>query len=409
MKFKSFKRLFAASLLLSLLSCQSLPPAGSGLFSPLPPPAGVQAQFNAPAELREQVLAHQQTVSFKEPVAVAVYPDRLVFQGHLPLFQPQQVLIGRSLQNEDFLRRVLSSRHAGGQTIVETTSASLFEAFEELDLAGPRLVRAPERISLREHRVNIGGMMDLVIDLGVTPDFSDLRLKLKEGQLSMRMAPAFEIDTQVRSELRLQGPMSEVALRPVGSVNLLTSRFVAWIGPVPLVFHLKSAAALDLGARAEGQLSVGAQINGTVKTSVELEAALNQQPQVRGNSSYRFEASLLLPDMKLKGEIRSRLTLPRLHLDSEIAGLVGPFVQTGPYIEGSYLRQVNGSAATVRESVRSHLGLKVDGGITPTRLFGKNLSRELRVNILDRQLKEIYRQDTTRPLLEDNLASGPLP
>lgn len=396
--FKSALLSSVALLSLSLLSCQQttfVPP-------PVPPVAQLQRQLNAPQPVREQVLSHQETVTFKDPVPVAVEPDRLVFQGTQHQFQPQQVLIGRSLQNQDFLRRVRSSRIQGNQVIVETLPATLFDAFQELDLAGPRMVRSPERISLQEHRVNIGGIMDLVIDLGLTPDFSDMRLKLKDGQLSVRMAPEFQMEAQVRSELRLQGMMSEVALRPVGAVNLLSTQFVAWIGPVPLVFHLRPAAALDFGARADGRLGVGTQLNGTVKAALELEAGLDQQPRTRSESSYRFDASMLPPNLRLSGEVRSRLTLPRIHLDSEIAGLVGPFIQTGPYIDGTYLRQLNGngSGATVRESVRSQLGLVIDGGLTPTRLFGKNLSRELRVRILDRQIKEIYRSDTTRPLAE---------
>ncbi|MBF2053066.1 MAG: hypothetical protein IGS03_06320 [Candidatus Sericytochromatia bacterium] len=223
------------------------------------------------------------------------------------------------------------------------------------------------------------------------------------------MAPEFQIETQVRSELRLQGMMSEVALQPVGAVNLMSAQFVAWIGPVPLVFHIQPAAALDFGARADGRLGVGTELKGTVKASLELDAALNQQPRARSESSYRFDASMLPPNLQLSGEVRSRLTLPRIHLDSEIAGLVGPFIQTGPYIDGSYLRQINGSgsSATVRESVRSQLGLTIGGGITSTRLFGKNLSRELRVRILDRQIKELYRRDMTRPLSETDLQPTP--
>ncbi|MBF2053065.1 MAG: hypothetical protein IGS03_06315 [Candidatus Sericytochromatia bacterium] len=175
--FKSALLSSVALLSLSLLSCQQVafvPP-------PAPPAAQLQRQLNAPQPVHEQVLSHQETVTFKDPVPVAVEPERLVFQGTQHQFQPQQVLIGRSLQNQDFLRRVRSSRIQGNQVIVETTPATLFDAFQELDLAGPRMVRSPERISLREHRINIGGIMDLVIDLGLTPDFSDMRLKLKDG------------------------------------------------------------------------------------------------------------------------------------------------------------------------------------------------------------------------------------
>jgi len=386
-----------ATIALGLSACQTPPLAPTLRLPAALPPARLQQQQAGP----EQIIAKANTVTFDKPVPVAVHPDRLVFQG-AQNFQPNQILLGRSIHNEDFLRRVLSSRPEGNQVVVQTAPATLFEAFDELDLNGPRMQQAPERISLREHRFNLGGIVDIVLDMGITPDFSDTRLKIKDSRMSLRVAPEFQIEAQVRSEFRFSPLMSEVNLRPVGSVDFTAAKFVAWIGPVPLVFQLKPGAALDFGSQAQGAISVGTQLNGVVKASIEIDATLNQTPTTRTDSSQNFEASMLPPQMSMNGEVRSRLTLPRIHMESEIAGLVGPFVQVGPYIDAQYLRQLTGTGAgaTVRERVTSHLGLGIYGGITPTRLFGKDLSREIRIRILDRQLKQIYHRDLTRPLAE---------
>lgn len=387
------KRLFAATSLLALSACQS---------APLPLPSTVtqvQRQSVAPATQRQVV--RQQSQVFAEPVPVAVFPDRLVFQGTQHRFTPGQVLMGRSQQNQDFLRRVRSSATQGNTTVVQTTNATLFDVFEELDLAGVRAQRAPERIQVRSQRFNLGGVVDIVVDMGLTPDFSDTRIRLKDSRLQVRVAPRLEIDTRVRSEYRFLNIQSEaVPLKPVGQVSFTAARFPVWVGPVPLVFHIKPGASLDWGHSAQGNLGVTTQLQGELKAAIELEAAVGERPTTRSDSNYQLDGTMLPPDLKMTGSARARLSLPQIQVDSEIAGLVGPFVQAGPYVDASYRRSLKGTPGngTVTSLSEASLGLTIDGGITPTRLFGAELSREVRVRILDRTLKQLYRKETTEPL-----------
>jgi hypothetical protein len=166
------------------------------------------------------------------------------------------------------------------------------------------------------------------------------------------------------------------------------------------MFHLKPGAGLDFGHRAEGKLVNTFDIDGEFKAVVELEAALGESPSTQSSSEYRIDGKMLPPELRLTGNARARLHLPTVHLDSEIAGLVGPFVQAGPYVDGNFTRRltVTPQQTTVFSSVSSHLGLAIDGGITPTRLFGKQLSREIRFKILDKRIKELYRKEGTEVL-----------
>lgn len=359
-------------------------------------------QLPAPLQ-RQSVTAFQSTPTaeaqiFEQPVPVAVLPDRLIFEGSHS-FAPGQVLMGRSVNSQDFLRRIEQVQPSGSQTMVLTTPATLFDAFEELSVKGAQAERL-ERISLRQQRFNIGGVLDIVVDVGVKPDFSDTQISLKNKRLNVKMAPTFELDAQVRSEYRFLNAGNHLNPKPVGKVDFTAATFPAWAGPVPLVFHLKPGAALDFAHQAQGTLSVGTQLEGQLKVQLEMEAALGEAPSTRSDSSYQFNGSMLPPELRLKGAARARLHLPQIHLDTEIAGLVGPFVEAGPYVDATYQRKLTATptGGTAQESVRAQLGLAVFGGITPTRLFGKDLSREIRIKILDRQIKELYRKDTTVPV-----------
>ncbi len=347
---------------------------------------------------RQQTRADVQI--FSQPQPVSVEANRLIFEGTQLNIKPNQVLMGRSISNQDFLRRVRRVQPSGNRLIVETTPATLFEAFEELDYVGAQIVRAPERISLSSHRFNIGGVVDIVLDMGLKPDFTDARLRVKDSRLLVRVAPTFDLDAKLRSEYRFLNTHTiadNLPIKPVGKVSFEALRVPAWIGPVPLVFHLKPGAGLDWGHRAEGKLMVGTQVNGQFKAAVEMEAGLNEAPNSQTDSSYRFDGSMLPPELQINGTARARLHLPTIHLDTEIAGLVGPFIEAGPYVDGNFTRRltVTPKQTTVFTSVNSQLGLTIDGGITPTRLFGKDLSREVRIRILDKRIKELYRKEGT--------------
>lgn len=396
------KRLLSGILVsLTLVACNS--PTGLNQNTQLPQTTPVRQQTLSklavtPASQRQQPRPDAQI--FSQPQPVSVEANRLIFEGTQHNLKPNQVLMGRSVSNQDFLRRVRRIQPSGNRLIVDTVPASLFEAFEELDYMGAQSVRAPESINLSSHRFNIGGVVDIVLDMNLKPDFADTRLRVKDSRLFVRIAPRFEMEAKLRSEYRFLNAHTlpdNVPLKPVGKFSFDALRIPAWVGPVPLVFHLKPGAGLDWGHRAEGKLMVGTQVQGEFKASVEMEAALDAAPTTETDSNYRFDGSMLPPELQLNGTARARLHLPTVHLDTEIAGLVGPFIEAGPYVDGTFVRRltVTPKQTTVFTSVNAQLGLAIDGGITPTRLFGKDLSREVRIRILDKRIKEIYRKEGT--------------
>lgn len=374
---------------LLLASCQ-VPLATQPTAAPL------RAQAASRQVLRADVRA------FPQPVPVEVEPNRLIFTTPQDL-HPNQVLMGRSTKEVDFLRRIVRLQTQGNRLIADTAPATLFDAFSELDLAGASTVRAPEFIQLRSQHFNIGGVLDLVLDLGVKPDFSDTELRVKDSRLYVKVAPSFTLDTRVRAEYTFLKTAAPAALgteppqQPVGDLNFNALRVPAWIGPVPLVFHLNPGTRLSYGHYANGKLIGTTQVNGVFKASVALEAGVGETPVTHSDSSYQLDGQMLAPELQLTGVARARLHLPTLHLDTEIAGLVGPFIEASPYVDGRYQKTLTATPAqtTVRTSVLARLGLAIDGGVTPTTLFGKQLAREIRIKILDKTLKELYRKDST--------------
>ncbi|HEY9841389.1 MAG TPA: hypothetical protein V6D23_13095, partial [Candidatus Obscuribacterales bacterium] len=223
-----------------LAGCQSAPLPGG-----LP---GVRAQraVGAQAATNRQV-PRPDAFIFQQPVPVDVLPDRLIFTTPQTDIRPNQVLMGRSLTDQDFLRRATRLHAEGNRLIVETVPATLFEAFSDLDMAGVRSVRGPGGVTLQSHHFNLGGVVDIILDMNVKPDFSDAHLRLKDKRLFVRVAPRFEIDSQIRTEYTFfsaQAQLSpEPVLKPTGSISFANARYLAWVGPVPLVFHLKPGAA----------------------------------------------------------------------------------------------------------------------------------------------------------------------
>lgn len=382
--FKSFSALLLAA---SLTACQM----------PVSNPFVQRNTLQAQSAQRQIVQADAKIYS--QPVPVSVEPHRLIFSGPQNGLKPGQVLMGRSLKDQDFLRRVRQIHVSGSQTVVDTLPATLFDAFEELDLSGSRIQANTPPIAMQSHRFNIGGVVDVVMDLNLKPDFSDTKIRLVNERLFVRVAPRFEMDSQIRTEFKFIGikPVPENPLKPVGSVSFNALRIPAWIGPVPLVFHLKPGAGLDWGHQADGRVIVSTDIDGQFTASVEMEAGLGENPVTKTDTAYQLNGKMLPPELRLTGSAKARLHLPTIHLDTEFAGLVGPFVQAGAYVDGHYLRRLSATPqqTTIYTLANSHLGLRIDAGITPTHLFGKDLSKELRFKILDKQIKELYRKEST--------------
>lgn len=393
MKSKALSSLLLTSALLalSLSACQSPAAYRTGALIPT---TSLRAQQSTP-----RVSLQQNTRLFEQPIPVAVTPDTLIFEDLSVGLEVGQVVMGRSLQGEDFLRRVVGVQTQGRQTTVNTKPASLFDAFKELQANEVSLPRAPQRVSIRSQRFNIGGVMDIVVDLGVRPDFSEAQIQLKDDRLKVNLAPRFELDTQIRSELTFLKPVQN-DLSPVGQVTFTVARFPAWIGPVPVVFQLKPGAALSWGHQASGSLVQALNIDGFIQPRVTLEAALKQTPQTSGTIQHQIQAKLAPPALSIKGRAHARIYVPQIQFESELAGIVGPFISAGTYIDATYQREIltQQGQSMVNTFVNADLGLSVYGGITPTQLFGSDLTREIRIKILERDLKNLYKKQTSEPL-----------
>lgn len=133
---------------------------------------------------------------------------------------------------------------------------------------------------------------------------------------------------------------------------------------------------------------------------LELQAAWGEKPTTRTFSDHQFETVMAPPTLNLRGTARLRVTVPQVQFDLKLAGITGPYIKAGPYIQGhaSQTLQASPNGSTLSTSVLSQLGLAIKGGITETTVFGYTLSGGLHIQILDKVLKELYRQDNTQTL-----------
>lgn len=367
-------------LLICLNACQ--------LNAPLQAPQSAPAQLSQLSQSRS--IPHLSTQAFQEPIPVQVLETSLVFKGQYA-FQKGQVLMGRSTQNQDFLRRVRSSHFDGQQTRVETEAASLFDAYQELDVsANPS--KALERIQIRQERIQFGNL-EMLIDLSIQPDFSQTRIRLKDKQLTIEIAPRFELETQIQNHYRFDNLSAALLpeLKPVGKFAFTAASFPLWIGPIPLIFKIKPGAALEWAQQAQGKLSFSTQLEGDLQPTLKLEAGLGETPRLQTDLKQNFKAKINPLQADFRGETRARLSLPQISLESKIAGLIGPYIETASYLDTHWSRLPQNNQ--VHESIRSQLGLSIYGGINAGQIFGKNLASQLRVKIIDRDLKEVYRHD----------------
>ena len=186
----------------------------------------------------------------------------------------------------------------------------------------------------------------------------------------------------------------------MGQVSFTVARFPAWIGPVPVVFQVKPGAALSWGHQASGSLVQSLNIDGFIQPQLTMEAALKQKPQTSSSVQHQIQAQLAPPALSMKGKAHARLYVPQIQFESELAGIVGPFISAGTYIDATYQREIRTQQgqSMVDTAINADLGLSVYGGITPTQLFGSELTREIRIKILERNLKNLYQKQSSEPL-----------
>lgn len=380
--------------LLSLSACSA--PQPQPLLSPV---SQVRAQdVTTQVELKPQAMI----LNHAQDQPLSVLPEQLIFDGQ-HRFEPGQVLMGRSQEGQAFLRQVVSVQTRGPQTVVQTQQAYLTDAFDELDVTGAVPTERMKPIELDRRTFKIG-FVSLDSALKAQPDFSDARLRIHDGKaLYVRLAPQLELTWDVTGRTSfssLESGLSDVPLKPIGNVNFKTFPINAQIGPVPVTFYIRPGAALDWGYRGSGSIELGAQLQGRVKAGVELNANLSETPDVNTLFDYGYDGHFNDPRIDFDGQVRTRLHIPRIRVESEIAEMTGPYIEAESFIDGdldAHLKVVN-NQKQVTGTAEAHLGLALRAGLPATHLFGKQLTQEINKTLFDRRIKELYKKQLSYTL-----------
>lgn len=385
-------RLAPVLLGLSLFSCQfPLVPAA------VPPSAVLRASAVETATQHFQLQARARLLTAGPQRPLQVLPDQLIFEPDQN-FQPGEVLLGRGRTGQSFLRRVIRSE---GQGRVWTTQAQLGDVFQTLDaraLSGARRLK-PIELDRRSFQI---GLLTIESTLKAWPDLSDFRLRIQDGRaLFVRFAPELKLSWEITSRATLSTPltgpnlMPALAMKPVGEVNFRNFTLETEIGPVPVTIYIRPGAALEWGHQGTGQLELGGTLNGRLKAAVEMTARLTEKPDFQVRHEYDYGGQMRDPRLNFHGRVLSRLHLPRLRVESEIAGMVGPYIDASSWIEGDLNARlkVAGSLTQVTGQAEAHLGLGLKAGLPKTDLFGKDFSGDIHKTLFDRRVKQLYKKE----------------
>lgn len=399
----------------ALTACQSAPFLNSATNGPNTPQLrAASVQNTAPS--RQTYRLQSQTRVLQEPInqPLRALPGQLVFRG-TRVFQAGEILIGRSSEGQAFLRRVLARQEINGQTLVQTSNASLPDAFQELDLSG---VNHPEMIKPIEldRRTFQLGFVTIESALRAQPDLSDVQIRLENGKaLFVRLAPELKLTWDITSRVTLSTlnqtapttpwatqqvspapvPQSGLVLKPIGNVNFKTFLIVTAIGPVPLTIFIKPGAALEWAHQGTGSVELGGQVNGRLKVAVEMKAQnLSQSPDFKSSFDYDYGGLIKDPKLTFTGRVLSRLHLPRLRVESEIAAMIGPYVEASSYLDGDLVSKMTvvGSEKRITGKAEVHLGLALRAGLSKSDLFGDSIP-EIHKTLFDRRVKQLYKKE----------------
>lgn len=376
---------------LSLWSCQFAK-------TPLLYPSSLQAAATTPPSSQNFILqthAHLLHTTAQRPLHVL--PDQLVFTSD-QRFAVGDVLLGRGRNGQPFLRRVVRS---DGQGRVWTSQAQLGDVFQILDAQAsidPRHIK-PIELDRRSFQI---GLLTIESTLKAWPDLSDFRLRIQEGRaLFVRFAPELKLNWEITSRATFSTPLSgaellpTLTMKPVGEVNFRNFTIEADIGPVPVTIYIRPGAALEWGHQGIGQLEWGGSLNGRLKAAVEMTARLTEKPDFQTRYEYDYGGQIRDPRLNFDGRVLSRLHLPRLRLESEIAGMVGPYVDTSAWWEGELNARlkVTGQLTQVTGQAEAHLGLGLKVGLPKTELFGEHFNEDIHKTLVDRRIKQLYKKE----------------
>ncbi|PIQ28838.1 hypothetical protein COW36_09700 [bacterium (Candidatus Blackallbacteria) CG17_big_fil_post_rev_8_21_14_2_50_48_46] len=394
----------AASILFGfamLFSCQSLPLNFQNNLAPFSP-ARITLQSAKP----QNFSLNQNTRSLKLPEQrpVRVLSDQLVFQNS-PHFQVGQILIGRGLDGRGFLRSVLKTETNSSQTLVYTRQAHLTEAFESLDASAIPTAQNLKPIELDKRSFQIG-LLTIESSLKAQPDFSDMRLKIQNGKaLFVRLAPELKLSWEISSRANFSTAQnnllaSPIPMQPIGEINFKTFSYDTDIGPVPVSILIRPGAMLEWGHQGAGSLEWGGQLNGKLKAGIEMTARVSEKPSFVTSFDYGYGGSMNDPRMNFTGTVLSRLHLPRLKVESEIAGMPGPYIDSSAYLEGDLKARLTlvGNQKKVTGSAEAHLGLALKVGLPKTALFGDLLQDEIQKTLINRRVKQLYKKELSYTL-----------
>lgn len=329
---------------------------------------------------------------------------------------------------EGLLRRVVSIRTAGGETIVATTHASIAEALPTSDfqanfassaMKGARLLRAAKGVSLapsskpnttnitfakvvlydkdgdyttEDDQMTATGALSLELTLSISWKTGGGKLEKCSigasltGTISLRMDAPFEVDMPDA----LNGTPTLI-----GTIDLPSEYFMAGILPVVITNQI------DVYVGADGSLSakLTAGITNTTTLAVGANYANGQWTWTKSASNnFTLEPPTLSGDASLKVFAEPTVKM-------KLYGVVGPTVTIDGYVEGDASGQVNLATGNVDFSAGIYAGVQGRIGVI-LEVLDKVLASVNSPNLIDYRvtLKE-WAWSNSPP----NLPSSPTP
>lgn len=360
--------------------------------------------FSQPAH-RFSYKTNVKAISLKSKI-IKITSQQVLFKTSQTRYKVGDILFGR-YHNHDLLRRIIKVKRTPSTTTLTTEEATLHDAFEELDVSGftmDKSAQIPKEI-VYEKELMVGKYLKIKTKTIIKPDLSKFQISLKNKTLRVVFNPSIQVESDNFTEFKIVPDMplhtfnSKLPpMKEVGNVTFKSFHFKGKVGPVPVRLTIRPGASLDLASQARGQFKFQGYVKGYAKAGFVAEASLNAPPFYNLYKDYQLHAKISEPQADLDGAARLKLNIPDIRVLTRIASFNGPYIHFRPFVDGDVEKNstVKDKSLIVKGHIFSHLGLNLVGGMKATKLFGKRIIPEFRKVIIDKQLKEIYRQNLNK-------------
>jgi len=276
-----------------------------------------------------------------DPSEVAdVEPDGLVLRAASADDAPKvgHILVS-DVEPTGFLRRVTAVGDLqSGTVVVLTEQASLAEAIEQGTVRG-HIALSPQGRLARSTDVHVpqelassvvwelpDGAGQATLDISFDPDMSfDPEIHFDRGIDYLKLPFTGSVDASITGQVTLSKAVTQDFRKNLGSIPLGAA--VIWAGPVPIYFsvNLDLVAGLELSASAQGTFDVGGDAHAEMTVGAEYR---NGRWSPVNTRDITFDFSDPAVTLGASAEAKAYL---RGQLEIHIYGLLGPFVECGPY------------------------------------------------------------------------------